>query len=148
MKQKKNAQEILERASPKKPPKGEKMANPRSKRTEGRSKYGVRHDAEGVAARTIDGIKFDSKAEAVRYSELKLLQRVKAISGLTLQPKFPCRVMGELVCTYKADFQYVQHTPDGRSDKIIEDVKGVKTAMYRLKKKLVEAIYKIQVIEV
>ena len=36
----------------------------------------------------IDGIKFDSKAEAERYKELKILERAGKIRGLRLQPKY------------------------------------------------------------
>lgn len=88
----------------------------------------------------IDGIKFDSQKEAIRYKELKLLERVGKISALELQPRF------ELVGKYKngagksirkmeyvADFRYVL---DG--EVIIEDTKGFKTKDYLLKKKLFE----------
>ena len=54
----------------------------------------------------VDGFIFDSKAEALRYSELKLLEKVGEVRNLVLQPKFPCQIRGELVCTYIADFSY------------------------------------------
>lgn len=93
---------------------------------------------------TLDGIRFDSKAEAARYATLKRMQAVGAIRDLEIKPKFPCEVGGRKVCTYIADFGYITDK-DGR---VIEDVKGVKTAIYRLKKKLVEALHGVQIVEV
>ena len=84
----------------------------------------------------VDGITFDSKREAARYMELVLLERAGEISHLELQPSFVCMVNGHKICTYKADFRYFS-----ASKSIVEDVKGVKTPVYRLKKKLVEALY-------
>jgi len=83
----------------------------------------------------IDGIRFASKAEARRYSELKILERAEKITHLELQPKFTCIVNGTKVCTYIADFAYFTD-----KTRVIEDVKGVKTPVYKLKKKLVEAL--------
>ena len=84
----------------------------------------------------IDGFTFDSKKEAKRYGELKLLVLAGEIHQLELQPEYECIVNGEKVCSYKADFRYF--TKEGR---VVEDVKGMKTRVYRLKKKLVEALY-------
>ena len=90
------------------------------------------------AVRTeVDGVKFASKKEAARFSELALLNKAGEISDLKLQPRFPCVVNGIKVCTYVADFEYINL--DG--EVIVEDSKGFKTPMYRLKKKLFEAIY-------
>ncbi len=89
-----------------------------------------------------DGIKFASASEARRYRELKLLQSAGAISDLKLQVKYPCVVNGVKVCDYVSDFDY---TEDGK--RITEDVKGFKTPVYRLKKKLVKAIYGITISE-
>jgi len=98
------------------------------------SKYGSRK----VMA-NIDGanVVFDSKAEYARYRHLQLLQKAKLISGLQLQPKF------ELAASFKrngkthrathyvADFLY---TKDQKT--VVEDVKGMKTSVYQIKKKL------------
>ncbi len=92
----------------------------------------------------IDGIRFDSKAEAKRYGELKLMERNGDIMGLRIHPKYPIEVNGKKICTYIADFQYINlatKTP------VVEDVKGVKTPVYRLKKKLVAAVYDIEITE-
>lgn len=77
-----------------------------------------------------------SKAEARRCDDLHLLQKAGQIHDLSQQPKFPCVVNGIKVCTYVADFSYRE---GGRET--IEDTKGVITPIYRLKKKLVEALY-------
>lgn len=93
----------------------------------------------------VDGIKFDSKAEANRYAVLKLRERAGEISRLELQPEYKINVNGAFICKYRADFRYFEHNA---SKQIVEDVKGVKTAVYKLKKKLVEAIYHVQIVEV
>ena len=84
--------------------------------------------------RTIDGITFDSLAEMNRYLELKQLEKSGVISSLELQPKFlliPKTEKGGRAVYYYADFKYI------KNGKIIyEDVKGVQTDVYKLKKKL------------
>ena len=93
----------------------------------------------------VDGIMFDSKKEAKRYVELKEKLDAGIIADLRLQPKFDCIINGKKVCTYKADFEYLlldEIGPQGQiSHYVVEDVKGFKTPTYRLKKKLVEALY-------
>ncbi len=98
----------------------------------------------------VDGIKFQSQREAKRYSELKLMERMGGIFELVLQPRFPCIVKGAKVCTYVADFEYFAFGPDRIAPTVrhIEDVKGVRTPIYKLKKKLVEALYDIVIEEV
>lgn len=90
----------------------------------------------GAVKTEIDGITFASKAEAKRYGELKLLQRAGLIRDLEVQPKFPLIINGVTVATYIADFAYFEG--DAR---VVEDVKGVRTPVYILKRKLVEALY-------
>ena len=86
----------------------------------------------------IDNHKFDSIKEAGRYNELKLLQKANEISHLELQPKF---LLAEgfkyknkryQAINYIADFQYIEK--DGVE--VIEDVKGFKTDVYNIKKKM------------
>lgn len=90
----------------------------------------------------IDGIKFDSKKEAKRYIALKELEKKGNIEKLTLQPRFLLqegfRKNGKAYrkIEYVADFMYEQ---DGKL--IIEDVKGIKTDVYKLKQKLFEKRY-------
>lgn len=88
------------------------------------------------------GIKFDSKAEARRYSCLKLLEKAGEISDLSLQPRFDLVVNGKKCGFYKADFKYIENGKE-----VVEDVKGVKTTTYNLKKKLIKAIYDIDIYE-
>lgn len=71
----------------------------------------------------VDGISFDSKAEARRYGELKLLQRAGQIAGLTLQPSFELTVNGKLIGRYVADFQYLRVN----GPRVVEDVKSTAT---------------------
>ena len=95
----------------------------------------------------LDGIKFDSKLEAERYEQLKILERAGIIRNLELQPEY------ELIpsfmkngktwrkTVYKADFRYILAENDKT---IIEDVKGstaVITDVFRLKQKLFEYKY-------
>ena len=95
----------------------------------------------------VDGITFASAKEARRYGELKLLEKSGRISGLEIQPAFRIVVNNCLICTYKADFRYVTDTPHVRGLVVIEDVKGVQTPVYRLKKKLMLAVHGISVVE-
>lgn len=92
----------------------------------------------------IDGIKFDSIVEGRRYKELKILEKGNCITDLKLQPKFELQTKftnakGEHIraITYKADFSYIEN---GKI--IVEDVKGVETKDFKLKKKLFEYKYK------
>jgi len=84
--------------------------------------------------RTADGITFDSMAEMRRYLELKMLEKSGVITHLELQPKFlliPKTEKGGRAVYYKADFKYIKN---GKT--VYEDVKGVQTEVYKLKKKL------------
>lgn len=99
----------------------------------------------------IDGMMFDSRKEAQRYIYLKALQKQGHISELDRQVKFvliPAQrdTSGKLVereCAYKADFVYMR---DGV--KVVEDVKGVRTPEYIIKRKLMLYIHNIAVKEV
>lgn len=82
---------------------------------------------------TVDGITFASKAEARRYSELILLQRAGEIKGFGIQPSFV--LTGGV--RYIADFIVC----DKNGNKWVEDVKGVETQAFKIKKKLWEACY-------
>lgn len=78
----------------------------------------------------VDGITFASRKEANRYAELKLLERQKEISDLVLQPSFPLYAG----IKYIADFCYIDKK---NSEKLtVEDVKGMRTDVYKLKIKL------------
>lgn len=94
----------------------------------------------------VQGIRFASKKEGQRYEELRQLEAVGAIRDLVLQPPFDLHVRGgERVARYVADFAYVDVATGAR---IVEDVKGVRTPMYRLKARWVKAEYGIDIVEV
>lgn len=104
----------------------------------------------------IDGIRFASKAEARRYTELKLLERAGEISELELQPRFALTIDGVPVrmtspgakgkkpsrrqLVYVADFRYRDengvHT---------EDVKGKDTRLSQWKRSIVEHIFDVKI---
>ena len=92
----------------------------------------------------VDGIEFDSKKEATRYTELKLLVRAGKIKNLVLQPeyelipKFKKNGKTYRKTIYRADFSYFD-IEMGKT--ITEDVKGFKTKEYALKKKMFEHRY-------
>jgi hypothetical protein len=97
--------------------------------------------------RTIDGVRFASTREARRYGELRLLERAGQIWDLTVQPEFQLHAPGPLVAqpvgVYRGDFAYATKTGT-----VIEDAKGVRTALYRWKKKHVEIEYGVRIVEV
>ena len=96
----------------------------------------------------VDGITFDSKKEANRYCELKLMEKSGLISELILQPRYDVEINGQRICFYKADFSY----NDENTNLVVEDVKGCKKgaayAMFRLKVKLVAACHGIEIVEI
>lgn len=88
---------------------------------------------------TVDGITFDSVREARRYEELQLLVRGKVISDLKLQPRFTlqeafrdAKGTAHRKIEYVADFSYFNEN----GDYVVEDVKGMKTDLFKLKMKL------------
>lgn len=86
----------------------------------------------------VDGIKFDSKREAFYYLYYKRLQESKVINNLKLQTSIKFDIDGKHIFTFKPDFEY-----DDEYGHHYIDVKGVETPVFRLKKKLIEAKYKI-----
>lgn len=108
-----------------------------------RSKQNPRQSKYGNTRTYYNGRTYDSKAEAKRAGELDILLRAGHIKSWEPQPKFEIVVNEKKICTYRADFK-VEY-PDGTTE--IEDVKGVRTPVYKLKKKLVEALYGIEIQE-
>lgn len=117
---------------------------------------------------TVDGIEFDSKKEAERYQQLKIYQRAGLISDLRLQVPFELipaqyedspevyvrntsahkkgehkKKLVEKAVVYRADFVYID---DGET--VVEDVKGMKTREYIIKRKLMLKVHGIKVREV
>jgi hypothetical protein len=127
----------------------------------------------GSTKTTVDGITFDSKKEAKRYHELKLMQQAGQILALRMQPHYTlCALVvdgadlrdvntGDIVnrrhpvCEYVADFEYLALTTYSPANgptwlPIVEDVKSVATRkkeVYRLKRKLFEAQYGVTIRE-
>lgn len=106
---------------------------------------------------TFNGIQFDSKKESMRYSALLCQQQLGLISDLKLQVPFELLPRAYFdahldksgkevdhydAVIYKADFTYMK---DGKL--VVEDVKGCKTPVYILKKKLMYYRYGIIVQE-
>ncbi len=84
---------------------------------------------------------FPSKAEADRCEQLLELREKGRITDLELQPRFPLTVKGALICTYVADFRY-KKIIEGRMPIVItEEVKGVRTKEYIIKRKLMTALF-------
>jgi ribosomal protein S8 len=103
-----------------------------------RSKYGNKKTE-------IDGFKFDSKKEANRYRELKILLNSGFIADLKLQVKHDIIINGGKACSYISDFEYYDNE---KCMSVIEDVKGMKTGVYRLKKRLMKLANGIEITEV
>lgn len=96
---------------------------------------------------TESGIKYDSKREAKRGAELELLEKIGAISELQRQVRYEIipKQDGERACTYIVDFEYID---EEKFKRVWEDVKGHKTEVYRIKKKLMRYVHGITITEV
>lgn len=88
----------------------------------------------------LDGRFFHSEAEANRYLQLKTMMAAGRITHLECQVPYQIHIDGILICTYNADFRYFCREPHAL---VIEDVKGLRTKEFIIKKKLVEAKYKV-----
>jgi hypothetical protein len=120
--------------------------------------YGTKYKAKKTV---LDGITFDSKKEADRYTELKFLLKSGEIQDLQMQVEYellPNQYGPDIVTPrgktkrgplleravkYKADFVY---TENGVT--VVEDVKGFRTKEYIIKRKLLLWRYGIQIKEV
>ena len=113
----------------------------------------------------IDGISFDSAKEAKRYQELKLLEKSGEISDLRLQVKYVLipsqyedtgevyvkgvhkgekkKKLIERPVSYVADFVYEENEKT-----VVEDVKGVRTKEYIIKRKLMLLVHGIRIREI
>ena len=86
----------------------------------------------------VDDIKFDSQKEATRYGELKLLHKAKRISKPIRQYAF---IVSEGI-EYVADFVYFCYETNMF---IVEDAKGVKTDIFKLKEKMMKSKNNIEI---
>lgn len=98
----------------------------------------------------VNGIEFDSKREAQRWAQLKLLERAGEIANLERQVSFeliPAQKIREKVveraCYYIADFVYTEN-----GQQVVEDAKGVRTPEYIIKRKMMLYRYGIRIREV
>ncbi len=118
-------------------------------RTKGKRPKLKRPPKYGNKRVVIDGIRFDSGKEADRYLQLLMRQKTGELSGLIVHPRFLLTVNGERIASYVADFQYwLCHSDIKGSCMVVEDVKGVRTRDYILKKKLMKAVHGIEVREI
>lgn len=95
----------------------------------------------GARPTMTEGIRFDSKKEAERYQFLQLRFKAKEIGPVILQ--YPFELPGGII--YKCDFLYLDFS---LKTFVIEDVKGMKTQEYKLKKKLFEETYQYKITEI
>lgn len=113
----------------------------------------------------VDGVRFASKREAARYSELLLLVRARQIRCLVLQPNFVLMApvydgytaisdinQGRFsrvspIGHYRADFKYEEFRGGGNWLMVVEDCKGFRTDVYRWKKRHFERQYGIEIRE-
>lgn len=97
----------------------------------------------------VDGHWFASGAEAKRYLQLVAMAEQEKISRLELQPSYQIMVKGKHIANYRADFRYAVLADNGSiSGIVVEDVKGMVTDVYTMKKKLVEALYELEINEI
>jgi len=121
-------------------------------RVEGKRKYRNIPDYRIAADGT--RIRFASKAEAARFDELLAWQKSGVIRNLKLQPEFTLQeafmtAEGERIkaIRYRADFSYdIKDGGDWRY--VVEDVKGKKTDVYSIKRKMMQEKFGIAVVEV
>ena len=99
----------------------------------------------GAVKTTVDGIEFDSKAEAKRYSELRWLEKAGKIKNLERQVRYDLEVNGVKIGFYKADFRYWDQAS---SQQIVEDVKGMRTPVFAIKAKLMKALHRVEIVEI
>lgn len=99
---------------------------------------------------TVDGIVFDSKREAARYQELRLMERAGAIRDLKRQvryeliPAFDVDGKHYRPATYIADFVYIDVNT---GKEIVEDVKGYRPDVYKIKAKMFAYRYGVSILE-
>lgn len=96
------------------------------------------HKFHAVKTVCAEGHTHPSKTESAKCDDLHRQQCEGLITHLTREPVFPIIINGKVVCKYVADFQY-RMADSGLS--VVMDVKGVRTRIFDLKKKMVEAAY-------
>ena len=99
-----------------------------------------------------DGEKYDSRKEYLRHCELKYLEKGGYISDLRRQVKYVLipsqKENGKCIereCSYYADFVYLDNDT---GETVVEDVKGMRTEVYKLKRKLMLWVHHIRIKEI
>lgn len=114
--------------------------------------YGSRRSKYGNKKVDVDGIEFDSMAEANRYVELRMMEKLGEIRDLRRQVPFVL-ITGQRWgdgkkhrdTVYKADFVYIDNET---GQTVVEDVKGFKTDAYKIKRELMKDRHGIEIKEV
>lgn len=107
----------------------------------------ARRSKFGNIKTSVDGLVFDSKREATFYSNLKLLERARLVRNIRRQVVYALIVNEVHICNYRADF-VGEEADGGVWEPAVWDVKGYRTREYLLKKKLMKAVYGIDIREV
>lgn len=105
------------------------------------NKNGGRKSKYGNIKAEADGLTFASKAERGRWMDLRLMEKAGEVKELKRQIRYPLEVNGMHICDYIADMVYE------KNGLVVEDVKGYRTEIYRLKKKLMLACHGIEIKE-
>lgn len=103
----------------------------------------MRYSKFGNTKIVVDGQKFDSRREADRWGILRLEEACGNIKDLERQFRYRMELNGVKICDYLCDFRYSRN-----GVVVVEDAKGFKTPVYRLKKKMMKAFHGIDIIEV
>ena len=116
----------------------------------------MKHESKYHARKTVvDGVEFDSRKEAKRWQELRLLEKAGAISNLKRQVRFELipaqrdKKTGKVIeraCSYIADFCYTERN-GAWEDYVVEDAKGYRTDAYKIKRKLMLQEYGVRIRE-
>lgn len=99
------------------------------------------------APTVVDGHRFDSKKEAERYGHLRMMEQAGVICDLMIHEAFPLVIHGIDCGAYISDFTYLTET----GERVIEDVKSPATRKlptYRLKSRMVWALYGLRILEI
>jgi Protein of unknown function (DUF1064) len=141
------------------------VANPKMSLAEYR-KGGKKANKHRARPTFVNGVRFASKREAARYQVLKAMENAGDIKHLATQVRYRMEVNGELICTYIADFTYDQFlaaesvsiSVDGQRyrffgtngwGQVVEDCKSPhlrKDPVFRIKSKLMKALYGIEIL--
>lgn len=125
------------------------MARPKGSTNKVLAAVSTRKGKYNAKGEHVDGHWFASGAEAKRYLQLVTMAEQEKISRLELQPSYQIMVKGKHIANYRADFRYAVLADNGSiSGIVVEDVKGMVTDVYTMKKKLVEALYELEINEI